>query len=718
MGLTQNLGRISTGLTADASLNIGVGVTPSGTYRFEVGTTSKFTGVATFGSTLSNGTYTYTLPSATGTLALTSSLSGYLPLTAGSGNKLTGDLYINKTNSSLVFQGNTIDGIIYNTGSNLFLQDNATGTKGLTLNLSTGAATFSSSVQGGNLFFGSYNSSSAGSIWATDYGTPTVANYVAYFATGGSIINSYSGITSLRTAGIDRLYILNTGNIGIRTLTPQSPLEVSGGSSYFPAKIITLSGAEATRYSGNIGLNLIGGSQLAMSFGTRSNNIDYDNTLNLYNGNVGIGTASPASLLTVNGTSANTESGQIKIIKTGANEQTLHIGYNTTSDYAYLNAYKAGLGYKPIALNPDGGNVLIGTATDAGYKLDVNGTGRFTSTLLASGAITGQSNANTFGTASATGRAVIIQAGSTNQAIMFKNAAGGDGTLFINGTSTSIDYNFNTYSVGDAFVIKNSGNVGIGTASPSKQFTVRSLDNNVTTFAGFYALNETQGTEIWYGGIQMGGSNANVDLNLSSKAAANIIFNTNATERMRLGSDGVFYYGTTIYNSALKGILFNPNGYSFFTIDGNTVAVGTSAIHINRLNNDGKLLSFQKNTSETGYISTNTYSLPSDFNFKKNINNLDLGLNLINKLRPISYNHKIDDKGAALSTGFIAQEMEQSLTELGIEENAYFILQHKEIEDKTQSQYWIDYTKMIPVLVKAIQEQQQQIKELQSQINK
>jgi len=57
MGLTQNLGRISTGLTADASLNIGVGVTPSGTFRFEVGTTSKFTGVATFGSTLSNGTY-------------------------------------------------------------------------------------------------------------------------------------------------------------------------------------------------------------------------------------------------------------------------------------------------------------------------------------------------------------------------------------------------------------------------------------------------------------------------------------------------------------------------------------------------------------------------------------------------------------------------------------------------------------------------------------
>jgi hypothetical protein len=70
MGLPQNLGRLSAALTSDASLNIGVGVTPSGSFKLEVGTTSKFTGVATFGSTLSNGTYSYTLPSATGTLAL------------------------------------------------------------------------------------------------------------------------------------------------------------------------------------------------------------------------------------------------------------------------------------------------------------------------------------------------------------------------------------------------------------------------------------------------------------------------------------------------------------------------------------------------------------------------------------------------------------------------------------------------------------------------
>ena len=85
----------------------------------------------------------------------------------------------------------------------------------------------------------------------------------------------------------------NGGNIGIGTDTPLSLLNIQG-SGYFPAKLITLNGAEPTRYSGNIGLNIVNGSTLAMSFGTRSNNTNYDNTLNIINGNIGIGTTNPS----------------------------------------------------------------------------------------------------------------------------------------------------------------------------------------------------------------------------------------------------------------------------------------------------------------------------------------------------------------------------------------------------------------------------------------
>jgi hypothetical protein len=134
-------------------------------------------------------------------------------------------------------------------------------------------------------------------------------------------------------------------------------------------------------------------------------------------------------------------------------------------------------------------------------------------TATFSGVITGQSNANTFGTASATGRAVIIQSGSTNQAIMFKNAAGGDGTLFINGTSTSVDYNFNTYSIGDAFVIKNSGNVGINVATPgttlpsgtgwtaqptkARVLQINSTDGNANAGVFIRQTDESTGLDLW-----------------------------------------------------------------------------------------------------------------------------------------------------------------------------------------------------------------------------
>jgi len=61
--------------------NLAVGSSSTPTYKLEVTGTAMVSGVLTLSSTISNGTYTYTLPSATGTLALTSALSGYVPYT-------------------------------------------------------------------------------------------------------------------------------------------------------------------------------------------------------------------------------------------------------------------------------------------------------------------------------------------------------------------------------------------------------------------------------------------------------------------------------------------------------------------------------------------------------------------------------------------------------------------------------------------------------------
>jgi hypothetical protein len=183
-----------------------------------------------------------------------------------------------------------------------------------------------------------------------------------------------------------------------------------------------------------------------------------------------------------------------------------------------------------------------------------------------------------------------------------------------------------------------------------------------------------------------------------------IVFNTAGTERMRMDGGGDLYIATISNPVAASS---GTGGWGYFATAYQAIATNSApSLYLNRIGTDGAILVFRKNGSDVGSISTNSNSLPSDLNFKKNISNLELGLNLVTKLRAVSYNHKIDDHDAALSTGFIAQELEESLEELGVKENQFYILQHKPNEDEKQSQYWLDYTKMIPVLVKAIQEQQ------------
>ena len=112
--------------------------------------------------------------------------------------------------------------------------------------------------------------------------------------------------------------------------------------------------------------------------------------------------------------------------------------------------------YLPLS----GGTLTGATATASGISFTVGGV------------LTGQANSNTFGTASASGRALIVQSGSSNQAIMLKNNLGGDGTISATGTATTMNYSFGTYSVAPALFIQNDGKIGIGTDAPSTKLTI------------------------------------------------------------------------------------------------------------------------------------------------------------------------------------------------------------------------------------------------------
>lgn len=91
-------------------------------------------------------------------------------------------------------------------------------------------------------------------------------------------------------------------------------------------------------------------------------------------GNVGIGTTSPGSKLAV----LNTASTVAALIGGGAAAPGwVGIGTVNSGALPFIQGYNNAVsGTVPLSLNPGGSNVLIGTTTDSGYKLDVVGSVR------------------------------------------------------------------------------------------------------------------------------------------------------------------------------------------------------------------------------------------------------------------------------------------------------------------------------------------------------
>jgi hypothetical protein len=206
------------------------------------------------------------------------------------------------------------------------------------------------------------------------------------------------------------------------------------------------------------------------------------------------------------------------------------------------------------------------------------------------------------------------------------------------------------------------------------------------------------------GGIQLASSGSN-SVNIVAdpdnlRASSEIGFVIDSSLKMSITSAGDVLMGKSAENAGVSGFQYRGAvpGLVQITRDGG------ETLQLWRYTSNGKMLSFYYNGAEVGSISSNTNSLPSDLNFKKDISNISIGLNLVNKLRPVHYRHKLDENNEALSNGIIAQELEQSLLDCGIEKNTLLMLQHKPNEKENESQYWVDYTKMIPILIKSIQE--------------
>ena len=399
MSLPNNLGRLSAAITSDASLNLGVGVTPSGTYKFEVGTTSKFTGVATFGSTMSNGTYTYTLPSATGTLALTSAIptnavgaSGFW--TSGFLAKINGTYTV--TSSIIQDDGGSHVAIGYLTNPALYMLDvNGTGKF-------VGQLTLGSTITNGTY---TYTLPSATGTLAL---TSALSGYLPL--TGGTLTGALTvGVTSGLNLILEKpsgayLSFNNASTVrgSISGNNGADGLNLNYGASHTTALAIASTGAAT--FSSSVtakgpsndswvfqGLNSSGitiagfyqnttaGGWMALynSAASQTVQIASNSTSWLNGGNVGIGTSSPLYRLHI---VPNVADYGIVLENLNANSYGAYFrggkADGTTSALDVVNV--AGTGLLSVR---GSGNVLIGTTTDNGSKFQVTGAATFSSNI-------------------------------------------------------------------------------------------------------------------------------------------------------------------------------------------------------------------------------------------------------------------------------------------------------------------------------------------------
>jgi len=217
---------------------------------------------------------------------------------------------------------------------------------------------------------------------------------------------------------------------------------------------------------------------------------------------------------------------------------------------------------QPMTLT-SGGNLLVGTTTDAGFKLDVNGTGRF---------INGVNIATTsgnlgIGTSSPTAKLEIQNSPADDWGIsVFGNTTTGQsyGGIIRGGTNSS-DIAFRVNNAANSltyFTVQGNGNVGIGTTGG---INVVSGWTNFVVNGSSTGLVGIKANEVDYGAMYA--SSANNAFVIQAYGSSNngiMAFLTASTERMRITSGGNVGIGETNPNYKLH--IVNPSASTFLGI--------------------------------------------------------------------------------------------------------------------------------------------------------
>jgi len=274
------------------------------------------------------------------------------------------------------------------------------------------------------------------------------------------------------------------------------------------------------------------------------------------------------------------------------------------------------------------------------------------------------------------------------------------GSIQLNGSDVLTIESDNSVDIdsGTLHVDATNNRVGVGTSSPNTLFHVQGSNSGGNVVVATLRNNNTAGstqTTLRFTNSTADGTSGGGELSYlrnSADQGASFIVKTQSsggvnTERMRIDSSGNVLVATTTNNSRNSRLALNGNSVTW--------SVGPNSSNSTFVVYNPSEAGVYLPSGNTAWVST------SDERLKNITGEITDAINKVSQLRAAEFTWKSDESNKP-QVGLIAQDVQTVLPEAISENDKEFL--------------GVSYTEVIPLLVAAIKEQQEQIKALETRI--
>ncbi len=535
--------------------------------------------------------------------------------------------------------------------------------------------------------------------------------------------------------------ILTAGSVGIGTTSPGNQLDITNGSGSTQingsgitqlrtaGESITVSGGINITSAAGIALTAQTGPSPRIRFLTNFGGAGIERMRIDENGKVGIGTATPRTLLELGGDGAILATGTLSFGWTEPNlgagvrmmwyprKAAFRAGRQTLTDWddANIGYYSTAFGNTTKASGQ--GSFVVGQSTIAS---GTNSTAMGNTTTASGSASTAMGDGTIASGAQSTAMGIYTTAsGSYSTAMGIYTTASGDMSTAMGYFTTAASYlsvALGTYNVGGGTAASWVATdplfeIGIGTGAGAKANALTVLKNGsvgVQTATPTANLQVAQGT-AGAGTVSTPGSSTTLTgvgtQFTNTFKVGDTLTVTGETSRTiaTITSDTVLDVTVAFSATARSAVIYTLAGGTRFSVLGNgNVGIGRTApaYALDVLASGTGVIARFNSTNATGCTLADggTITCTSDERMKKNIEDITYGLDTLRGLRPVLFNWKYEDDTTSKNLGFIAQEVEALVPKL--------------IATDENGMKSLNTTAMVPILTKAIQEMDLQITEI------